>query len=133
MWLVSRVTTAIVVAGPLRAVTALALMLAGTALVVASRRALDRAGTTWHPTDPRRSTSLLTTGVYRFSRNPTYVGMELVLLSWAAVLASPLAALLSASFVAYIDRFQVRPEERILVALSGDGYRGYARTIRRWV
>jgi protein-S-isoprenylcysteine O-methyltransferase Ste14 len=133
MWLASRATPAILVPDRLRVGVAVSLIVAGTVLIVVSRMALDSAGTTWHPTEPQRSTRLLTTGVYRFSRNPTYVGMAIVLLSWAVMLASPVAGVLSTFFVAYVDRFQIRPEERILAGLFGQDFRDYTLRVRRWV
>jgi protein-S-isoprenylcysteine O-methyltransferase Ste14 len=133
MWTVSRVTAGFGAAESLRRPLALILIVIGTSLIVAARFALDRAGTTWHPTEPGRTTLLVTSGVYRFSRNPTYLGMELVLLSWAVVLASPAAALVSMLFVAYISRFQIRPEESVLTVLLGQEYREYVRRVRRWV
>jgi protein-S-isoprenylcysteine O-methyltransferase Ste14 len=133
MWLASRATPAVLVPNRLRVGIAAALIVAGTVLIVASRMALDGAGTTWHPTEPQRSTRLLTTGVYRFSRNPTYVGMAIVLLSWAVMLASPVAGVICTFFVAYVDRFQIRPEERILAGLFGQDFRDYTLRVRRWV
>jgi protein-S-isoprenylcysteine O-methyltransferase Ste14 len=133
MWLTSRATPGLVVAESLRRAVALLLLAAGAGLIVAGRIALDRAGTTWHPTEPGRATSLVTSGVYRFSRNPTYVGMELVLLSWAVVLANPSAAVVSVVFVAYVGRFQVLPEERTLSLMFGEDYRDYVQRVRRWV
>ena len=133
MWLTSRVTPAFSVGESVRRAIALALIVIGTGLIVAARIALDRAGTTWHPTEPDRTTSLVTSGVFGFSRNPTYLGMEVVLLSWAAVLVSPAAALVSAVFVAYIGYFQIRPEERTLGLVLGQEYRDYVQHVRRWV
>ena len=134
MWLASRVT-----AGGLGAVEsfrrplAALLIVMGTALIVAARVALERAGTTWHPTKPDRTTALVTSGAYGFSRNPTYLGMEIVLLSWAVLLASPAAVLVSALFVFYTGRFQIQPEESILSASLGQEYRDYMQRVRRWV
>jgi protein-S-isoprenylcysteine O-methyltransferase Ste14 len=133
MWLSSRVAVGFGAEAPLRRPLALLLILIGTALIVAARMALERAGTTWHPTEPGRTTVLVTSGVYRLSRNPTYLGMEIVLLSWAVVLASPAAALLSVLFVAYIDRFQIRPEESTLSVSLGAAYSDYVQRVRRWV
>lgn len=133
MWLVSRATPVIVVPAPFRVGAAAVLIVVGTVLIVASRMALDAAGTTWHPTEPQRSTVLLTAGVYRFSRNPTYVGMALVLLSWAVLLASPVAGVVSALFVAYIGRFQIRPEEQTLTRIFGQRYLDYSAEVRRWL
>jgi protein-S-isoprenylcysteine O-methyltransferase Ste14 len=133
MWLTSRVTAGFGAGELLRRVLALVLIGIGSGLIVAARVALDRAGTTWHPTEPGRTTALVTTGVYGFSRNPTYLGMEIVLLSWAVVLTSPAAALVSALFVAYIDRFQIRPEELTLAVSLGQEYRDYVQRVRRWL
>ena len=133
MWLTSRLTVGFAAGESLRRALALILIVAGTWLIVAARVALDRAGTTWHPTEPGRTTALVTSGVYRFSRNPTYLGMEIVLLSWAVVLASPAAVLVSVLFVAYIGRFQIRPEEMTLAASLGEDYHVYLQRVRRWV
>jgi len=133
MWLTSRLTVGFAAGESFRRPLALILIVAGTWLIVAARVALDRAGTTWHPTEPGRTTALVTSGVYRFSRNPTYLGMEIVLLSWAVVLASPAAVLVSVLFVAYIGRFQIRPEEMTLAAALGEDYHVYLQRVRRWV
>ena len=134
MWLASRVTVGgLGVAESFRRPLAVMLIIVGTALIVAARVALERAGTTWHPTEPGRTTALVTSGVYRISRNPTYLGMHVVLLSWAVMLASPAAVLLSLLFVVYIGRFQIRPEESILSVSLGQEYRDYSERVRRWV
>ena len=132
MWLTARLTVGFATGESLRRPLALILIVAGTWLIVGARVVLDRAGTTWHPTEPGRTTTLVTSGVYRFSRNPTYLGMEIVLLSWAVVLASPAAMLVSVLFVAYISRFQIRPEELTLAASLGGDYRTYLQRVRRW-
>jgi protein-S-isoprenylcysteine O-methyltransferase Ste14 len=133
MWLASRVTAGFGTAESLRRPLALMLLAIGAGLIVAARVALNRARTTWHPTEPGRTNALVTSGVYRFSRNPTYLGMEIVLLGWAVALASPAAALVSALFVAYITRFQIRPEELVLSVSLGQDYRDYSKRVRRWV
>jgi len=133
MWLASRVTAGFGAAESLRRPLALMLTAIGTGLIVAARVALERAGTTWRPTELGRTTALVTSGVYRLSRNPTYLGMEIVLLGWAVALASPAAALVSALFAAYIARFQIRPEELTLSVSLGQDYRDYSKRVRRWV
>ena len=134
MWLASRVTAGgLGPAESFRRPLAVVLIVIGTALIVAARVGLDRAGTTWHPTEPGRTTALVTSGVYRYSRNPTYLGMEIVLVSWAVMLASPAAVLVSVLFVVYIGRFQIRPEESTLSASLGQPYLDYSRRTRRWV
>jgi protein-S-isoprenylcysteine O-methyltransferase Ste14 len=133
MWLASRVNAGFGAAESVRRPLALILIVIGTGLIVAARVALDRVGTTWRPSEPGRTTALVDTGVYRLSRNPIYLGMQIVLLSWAVVLASPAAVLVSVLFGAYIDRFQIRPEEMTLAAALGEDYRDYLVRVRRWV
>ena len=133
MWLASRVNAGFGAAEPLRRPLALILMAIGVGFIIAGRIALSRAGTTWHPTEPGRTKVLVTSGVYRFSRNPTYLGMQIVLLGWAMVLASPAAIVVSALFVAYITRFQIRPEELVLSVSFGQDYRDYSKRVRRWI
>lgn len=134
MWLASRTAPrGFGAAESLRRPLAVILIAVGTTLIVAARIALNRAGTTWHPKEPGRTTALVSSGVYGLSRNPIYLGMEIILLSWAVILASPAAALVSALFVLYVDRFQIRPEELTLSVALGQPYRDYARRVRRWI
>jgi protein-S-isoprenylcysteine O-methyltransferase Ste14 len=101
--------------------------------MVSARTALDRAKTTWRPMTPTRSTKLVDSGVYALSRNPIYLGMLLVMFGWAVLLASPAALIVSAVFVAYLDRFQIGPEERALTSVLGQEYADYTARVRRWV
>jgi len=133
MWLAARTTAGFGATAPLRRPLAVILIAIGIYLIIAARVALNRAGTTWLPTEPGRTTAIVTSGVYRFSRNPIYLGMESILLSWAVVLASPAAVLVSALFVAYIDRYQIRPEEQTLADSLGRDFRDYSQRVRRWI
>jgi protein-S-isoprenylcysteine O-methyltransferase Ste14 len=133
MWAASATTPGLAIPTPLRIGVAAPLVGAGIAVIAGARTMLSRARTTWLPAEPGRTTSLVTGGVYRLSRNPIYLGMLLALLAWAVVLASPLAVALSAAFVLYMDRFQIGPEERALLGVIGDEYRDYTRRVRRWL
>ena len=114
---------------------ALAVGIGGLGLAVsgAGTLAFRRARTTVNPLRPERASSLVLSGVYRVTRNPMYLGMALGLLSWAAYLWSPLSLLGPAAFVAYITRFQIQPEERILAAKFGAEYEHYQSRVRRWI
>lgn len=81
----------------------------------------------------KKDTALVTSGLYRFTRNPMYLGMVMVQLGVAlfeqnvgALLSVPLAILL-------IDRFVIAREERHLIATFGDAYRAYCGRVRRWI
>lgn len=133
MWLASTLTPGIAVETPIRLAPAGLLVLLGGGLIIAARVTLNRARTTWHPGRPHSATHLVTAGVFRYSRNPTYLGMLLVLLGWAAYLTSPVALIPAVLFIPYLNRFQIAPEERALSTIFGHEYDGYARRVRRWL
>lgn len=114
---------------------AIAVLLAATGLAatIAGVAAFRRIGTTVNPLDPNLSTRIVSTGVYGFSRNPMYLGFLLALAGWAAHLANGGAALLLAAFVLYMNTFQIKPEERALLAKFGPEYAGYMSRVRRWL
>ncbi|HTH78415.1 MAG TPA: isoprenylcysteine carboxylmethyltransferase family protein [Ramlibacter sp.] len=105
----------------------------GVAAAVLGNIAFRRARTTVNPFEPETASSLVTSGIYRVTRNPMYVGMLLVLVGWAVFLANGLAVIAIALFPAYITRFQIKPEERALMALFGEQYASYSSHVRRWL
>lgn len=108
-------------------------MLSGLALDVLGLVVFLRARTTVNPLKPDSSSAVVTTGIYRYTRNPMYLGMLLVLTGWVVYLAAPLALLAPVGFAAYITRFQILPEERILLEKFGEPYRDYLGRVRRWI
>ena len=92
-----------------------------------------KAQTTVNPTRPDASSSVVTTGVYRVSRNPMYVGILLVLTAWALFLSNALALVGLPLFILYMNRFQIGPEERTLSAKFGEAYQTYRERVRRWL
>lgn len=91
------------------------------------------ARTTVNPLTPGRSSALVTDGLYRHTRNPMYVGLLLVLLGWALYLGHAAAVVAPVAFVAYITRFQILPEERMLAVKFGAEFDDYRRAVRRWL
>jgi protein-S-isoprenylcysteine O-methyltransferase Ste14 len=109
------------------------LFAAGLLVEAAGAVSLLRAGTTFDPTHPRSASVLVVSGMYRLTRNPIYLGDLLLLLGWAVFLESPLALAMTPLFVLYIDRLQIRPEERALSELFGERYDEYRARVRRWL
>lgn len=116
-----------------RAVLATALALAGGAISLSGTVAFRRAKTTVNPMKPQSTSSLVTTGVYGFTRNPMYLGLLFVLVAWAAFLFSPWTLLGPLGFVFYMNRFQIEPEERALATLFGAAFTTYKTKVRRWL
>ncbi len=102
---------------------------AGIAGVIAFRRAC----TTVHPGKPEAASCLVREGIYRVSRNPMYLALLLALTGWTFTLANPLNLLFLPLFVLYMNRFQIQPEERMLLKLFGSDYSAYQQSIRRWL
>ena len=117
----------------LRTGAALTLVVVGVSFDAAGLIAFRRAKTTVNPMTPQRSTSVVSTGVYRFTRNPMYLGLAFLLTAWAVYLSSAWALLGVPVFMAYITRFQIQPEERALAARFGQSYVDYCARVRRWL
>jgi protein-S-isoprenylcysteine O-methyltransferase Ste14 len=91
-----------------------------------------RAGNSLSPHHPERTKALVESGIYDLSRNPMYLALLMVLLSWGLYLGNAFNTLLAALFVAYMNRFQIGPEERVLEQKFGPAYRQYCKLVRRW-
>lgn len=113
----------------------IALILAGLGIgiVVAGVTGFKIHRTTMNPLKPQAATTIVTTGIYRFTRNPMYLGIVLVLVGWTVYLANVAAAPWLIAFVTYMTKFQIEPEERALQALFGQEYAEYAAKVRRWL
>lgn len=133
MWLVSTLMPRMDVPAALRIGLAIALAMLGGAFSAAGLLAFRRAKTTVNPLHPEKASALVTAGVYRFTRNPMYVGLLLVLLAWVALLASLEALVGPVAFVLYLNRFQIGPEERVLATKFGREFEGYKARVRRWL
>ena len=133
MWLGARAVPA---AGfPLSARHALALGLVATGVftAVAGVVSFRVAKTTVNPLKPETASRLVVSGIYRVTRNPMYLGMLIVLVGWAAFLANALAFIAAATFVLYMNRFQITPEEKALASRFGAEFEAYCATVRRWI
>lgn len=90
------------------------------------------AKTTSHPINLEKTSTLVTNGIYKFTRNPMYLGMLLFLLALGLFLGNAFNTLLAAGFVSYMNRFQIIPEEKQLEKQFGKEYRMYCKLTRRW-
>ena len=118
---------------PLLLVPALALVVLGLMVEAAGVLSFRRARTTVNPFAPEHTVNIVSSGIYRLSRNPMYLGMACILTGWAVWLWQVQAALGVVLFVAWITRFQIIPEERVLAQKFGTEYRQYRQRVRRWV
>jgi len=133
MWLAARLLPLLDFALPAKSALAIALAAIGLGVGLMAVFQFKRARTTVHPMRPQESSALVTAGIFRRSRNPMYLGVLLILAAWAAWLANVAAFLLLPVFVAYLNRFQIAPEERVLEARFGAAFADYRRAVRRWL
>lgn len=133
MWFAAEFGPSLELAFALRAAVAVAIALCGGAVALAGDVEFKRAKTTINPLKPHKASTLVTSGIYRRTRNPMYVGLTLVVLGWAAFLCSALALAGPIAFVLYIGRFQIAPEERALAARFGAAYAQYVARVPRWL
>jgi protein-S-isoprenylcysteine O-methyltransferase Ste14 len=134
MWLIpSSLSPLLPLPASVRLTAAVLLALAGVAIAMSGVISFRRAQTTVNPLKPETSTALVSTGIYRITRNPMYLGMLAVLLAWAVYLPSAWALLGPVAFALYITRFQIIPEERALQSLFGTAFAEYTHRIRRWL
>lgn len=133
MWGLGGLAPHVELPSAVRVTAASLIALAGLGFDLAGVIAFGRAKTTVNPLRPDKTATVVTSGVYRITRNPMYVGMALILLAWAVLLSSAWALLGPLVFVLYITRFQIRPEERALAALFGSSYADYLASVRRWL
>ena len=113
--------------------------IAGVTIGVAAWLALDgaamvsfgRAKTPMNPFNP--TTTLVTGGPYRFTRNPMYVGMAFLYVALALAFGLIWALILVPAVILAVDRFVIAREEPYLEARFGEPYRDYKRRVRRWL
>lgn len=133
MWVVSKIFPAFTFGSIQSIVVAVAVALLGLAVSLVGIVAFRRAHTTIDPKHLTETSRLISSGIYRYSRNPMYLGVLLMLVGWAIYLGNVLSLLCTFIFIAYITRFQIIPEERLLGEKFEKEFLSYQRRVRRWL
>jgi protein-S-isoprenylcysteine O-methyltransferase Ste14 len=133
MWAIAWAFPSLNLTLPGRTPAAILAALTGVLITLAGVVEFRRARTTTNPLRPANATSLVEGGIYRMTRNPMYLGFALALLGWGIFLSSPLSLAVLFLFVAYMNRFQIAPEEKALESLFGDEFAAYRSKVRRWL
>ena len=107
------------------------LALAGAALMAAALRLFRKAETAIPPWEP--TAALVTTGVYRLSRNPIYLAMVLLYLGLTLIFVASWALPLLAPVLITLQIAVIRREEAYLERRFGELYRHYRARVRRWL
>ena len=105
----------------------------GCAIGAASVLQFLLAKTTVNPFQLEAASQLVTSGIYRLSRNPMYLSLVFILLAWMLYLGSLSALFGVGLFIWYVTKFQIKPEEEGLKHLFGDAFTAYCQRTRRWL
>ncbi|HBQ60801.1 MAG TPA: hypothetical protein DD671_14585 [Balneolaceae bacterium] len=92
-----------------------------------------RHSTTVNPHKPENANTIVTTGIYKFSRNPMYVGLLIGLAAAVIYFGNPWTAIILPLFIWYMNVFQVLPEEKMMKEKFGKDFREYKSSVRRWI
>ena len=106
---------------------------AGAGVALSGVLAFGKLSTTVDPRYPEQASELVIIGIYKYSRNPMYLGILLVLIGIAVFFGALSSVFIIYLFVIYINKFQIVPEEMALQEKFGGRYTQYARNVRRWM
>lgn len=107
------------------------IMVVASVLAVWAIVVMERAKTNVDPYHP--TTAIVTTGPFRFTRNPIYVSMTIIYLASSLWMGSTFAYLLLPLVLIVLTYGVIKREERYLEAKFGDEYRAYRARVRRWI
>ena len=109
------------------------MIISGLIIILSATILFKKYQTTITPLNPSNATKLITDGIYKFSRNPMYLGLLFVLLGISTIL-NPIGGLfLIPLFILYLNFFQIIPEENAMVDLFKDEFLEYKKSVRRWI
>jgi protein-S-isoprenylcysteine O-methyltransferase Ste14 len=133
MWGCSLLAPSVEMSLTLRLILSLVLIGLGIFFAIAGVVSFKKAATTVNPLKPETASLLVTSGVYKYSRNPMYVGLVLLLLAWNVYLSTQLSLFGIMGFMLYMNRYQIKPEESALTTLCGREFTTYQAQVRRWL
>ena len=109
------------------------LLIIGLIVFISAVRSFRKQKTTVNPLKPKQASSLVTSGIFRFSRNPMYLGMLIILLSLSCKFNLIGGIIISLFFYIFITKFQIIPEEAAMNELFGNEFIDYSKKTRRWI
>lgn len=133
MWLAATLTSDTVLDFHWQWILAIIFGISGLLIALQGVLEFSRAKTTINPVKIDAASSLVTSGIFAYTRNPMYLGMTFFLIAIAFLLnrITPFAGPII--FVLFITRFQILPEERIMEKKFDEEYKAYREKTRRWI
>ena len=106
---------------------------AGLLILVLAVHLFKKQRTTVNPIKIENATSLVTSGVFKYSRNPMYLGMAMILFGLALMFNLIGGIIFTFLFTIYITKFQIRPEEEVMERFFGADFLKYKQNVRMWI
>ena len=104
----------------------------GLSVLISAVRVFKQLETTINPMQPSQASRLATIGPFKYTRNPMYLGMSVMLLGFGLIFGAKLTLCLVILFILYITFFQIIPEERAMKEKFND-WEDYCSKVRRWL
>ncbi len=108
------------------------LLAAGAIIAASGRLAFARAGTEVMPAS-KKNTVLVTTGPFRWTRNPMYLGIITLLMGVALLVGTITVMIAVLVFFLFVNVVSIPFEEEKMERQFGDDYRAYKARVRRWL
>ena len=108
-------------------------LILGFACLLPSLKLFAKFKTTITPLKPSNSTALVTEGMYRYSRNPMYLGLLLITIASTIWFGTWLGIIINIVFIFLINFLQIIPEEEALLVIFGEEFEEYKTNVRRWI
>jgi len=105
----------------------------GPFILISAVRSFKAEQTTINPININNASSLVISGVFKYSRNPMYLGMVFILLALSLRFNIVGGILFTSIFIMYITKFQIIPEEAAMKSIFGEDFNKYKNKTRRWI
>ena len=105
----------------------------GIFVFAAAVSSFKKQKTTVNPISIENASSLVVSGIFKYSRNPMYLGMSFVLLGLAFKFNVIGGLLFTGIFMLFITIFQIKPEEVAMEKLFDQEWEDYTKNVRRWL
>ena len=114
-------------------IIAASFLLLGIIILITAVLSFKRHSTTPSPLQPEKASYLVVSSIFKYSRNPMYLGMLLILISMTIKFNFAGGILIIFAFIAFITKFQIIPEETVLERLFGKEFIRYKKKTKRWI
>ena len=108
------------------------IIICGLSVLISAARVFKQLETTINPMQPSQASKLAIIGPFKYTRNPMYLGMSIMLIGFGLIFGAKLTVCLVVMFVLYITVFQIIPEERARQEKFND-WKDYCSKVRRWL